>query len=81
VNKKAIPAEVLEFFRKQGKRGGKLSGKARMVKLTPEQRSAIAKKAAAKSAEVRSKKAAAKKKAGKKSRKLDSMLALAKIGK
>lgn len=63
MNKKRIPAEVLEFFRKQGERGGKLSGKARMTKLTPEQRSAIAKKAAAKSAEVRSK-AAAKKKGG-----------------
>lgn len=45
-----------------GRKGGKASGKARMVKLTPEQRSQIARKAAAKSAEVRSKKAAAKRK-------------------
>lgn len=57
-----IPAEALEYFREQGQKGGKLSGKARMEKLTSEQRSEIAKKAAAKSAEVRSKKAAAKKK-------------------
>ena len=60
MKKDAIPPEALEFFRKQGQKGGKLSGKARMAKLTPEQRSEIARKAAAKSAEVRSKKAAAK---------------------
>jgi hypothetical protein len=36
-----------EFFRKQGKKGGKLSAKARMTKLTPAQRSEVAKKAAA----------------------------------
>ena len=65
MRKDAIPAEVLEYFRKQGAKGGKLSGSARMQKLTPEQRSAIAKKAAAKSAEVRSKKAASKKKSRK----------------
>ena len=35
----------LEFFQKHGARGGKLGAKARMVKLTPEQRSAIAKNA------------------------------------
>jgi hypothetical protein len=60
--KKAIPDELLEFFRKHGAKGGKLSGEARMTKLTPEQRSEIARKAAAASAAVRSKKAAAKKK-------------------
>jgi hypothetical protein len=36
-----------EFFRKQGKKGGKLSAKARIAKLTPEQRSEVARKAAA----------------------------------
>jgi hypothetical protein len=66
MRKDAIPAEVLEYFREQGAKGGKLSGKARMRKLTPERRSAIAKKAAAESAVVRSKKAAAKKKGSKK---------------
>ena len=35
-----------EFARKLGQRGGKKGGKARAEKLTPEQRSAIAKKAA-----------------------------------
>lgn len=42
--------------RKGGKAGGKLGGAARAKKLTPEQRSAIAKKAAAASAKVRAKK-------------------------
>ena len=45
--KKKLPASVLDFFREQGRRGGKLSGSARMLKLTPEQRSEIAKKAVA----------------------------------
>ena len=45
--KKKLPADALEFFRKQGAKGGKLSGLARMKKLTPEQRSEIAKKAVA----------------------------------
>lgn len=64
--KEKLPAEALEFFRNHGQKGGKLSGAARMEKLTPEQRSAIAKKASTKAAEVRSKKAAAKKRAAKK---------------
>ena len=42
-----LTAEEREFFREQGRRGGKLSGAARMKKLTPEQRSAIAKNAVA----------------------------------
>lgn len=37
--------EALEYFRKQGARGGKLGAKARMEKLTPEKRSAIARNA------------------------------------
>jgi len=40
--KPPIPPEALEFFRKQGAKGGKKSAKARMEKLTPEQRSEIA---------------------------------------
>ena len=52
---------ISDLMREWGRKGGKASGKARMVKMTPEQRSEIARKAAAKSAEVRSKKAAAKK--------------------
>jgi hypothetical protein len=44
---KRLPADIKEYFRKEGSKGGKLSGAARMEKLTPEQRSEIAKKAAA----------------------------------
>lgn len=42
-----LPAEMLELFRKQGSKGGKLSAEARMRKLTPEQRSEIARNAVA----------------------------------
>lgn len=42
-----LPAEALEYFKKQGAKGGKLGVKARMEKLTPEQRKEIAQKAAA----------------------------------
>lgn len=40
-----LSPEALEFFKKHGSKGGKLGSKARMVKLTPEERSAIAKNA------------------------------------
>jgi uncharacterized protein YdaU (DUF1376 family) len=54
-----LPPDVLEFFRKQGSRGGKIGGKRSLETMTPEERTARAKKAAAKSAEVRTKKASA----------------------
>jgi hypothetical protein len=57
-----LPEEVLEFFRQQGRKGGKLSSQARLEKMTAEQRQAVAKKAAAASARVRSEKAARKRK-------------------
>lgn len=68
---------ISEVMRAMGNRGGKVGGRKRMDALSPEQRTALAKKAvaareakraksgqkaAAKPAEVRSKKAAAKKK-------------------
>ena len=56
---------ISEVMREMGRKGGKLSGPARMAKLTPEQRSEIARTAAAASAKVRSKKAAAAKKRSK----------------
>ena len=37
---------VSKYLAEIGRKGGKASGKARMEKLTPEQRSAVAKKAA-----------------------------------
>jgi hypothetical protein len=52
---------VTEYLRKIGGKGGK----RRMETMTPEARSAVAKKAAAKSAEVRTKKAKTKAKAKK----------------
>jgi hypothetical protein len=38
---------ALEFFREQGSKGGKIGGSRRMKKLTPEERTALAKKAVA----------------------------------
>ena len=55
--KNQLSDAALEFFRKQGAKGGRIGGKARLKKLTAEQRSEIARKAAAASAKVRSKKA------------------------
>lgn len=54
---KKLPREVLEYFRKQGAKGGKIGGKRSLETMTPEQRAERARKAAAKSAEVRKKKA------------------------
>ena len=59
---KKVPAELAEYLSAIGKRGGK----ARLKKLTAEERSEIARKAAAASAKVRSRKAAAKKAAANK---------------
>ena len=53
----------MEYFRAQGARGGKKGAAARMEKMTPEERSAVARKAAAASAKVRTAKAAKKKRA------------------
>ena len=59
--KKKVPAAVSEYFRKLGKEhgaaGGKIGGKRSLETMTPEQRTARAKKAAAASAKVRAKKA------------------------
>ena len=37
--KKKLPPEVLEYFRKQGAKGGKIGGKRSLETMTPEQRS------------------------------------------
>jgi hypothetical protein len=42
---KKLSEDALEFFREEGRKGGKKGSKARMEKLTPEQRSEIARKA------------------------------------
>ena len=45
--KTTLPPEALEFFRKQGAKGGKIGGKRRLKTLTAKRRSEIAKQAAA----------------------------------
>ncbi|MGH9772417.1 MAG: hypothetical protein ACRD4Q_12075 [Candidatus Acidiferrales bacterium] len=45
--KKKLPEEVLEYFRQQGRIGGKLGGAKAWEKLTPKERSARAKHAVA----------------------------------
>jgi hypothetical protein len=51
VAKKKLPPDVLDFFRKQGSKGGKLGGSAGGKKaaqaMTPEQRSERARRAVA----------------------------------
>ena len=43
--KKRLPSDILEFFRKQGAKGGKIGGKRSLETMTPEERTARAKKA------------------------------------
>lgn len=43
--KKKLPPEVLEFFRKEGAKGGKIGGKRSLETMTPAERTARAKKA------------------------------------
>jgi hypothetical protein len=47
MSKKKLPEDILEYFRQQGKIGGKLGGAKAWEKLTPEERSARAKHAVA----------------------------------
>jgi hypothetical protein len=42
---KRLPQDVLDFFRKQGSKGGKIGGKRSLETMTPEARAARAKKA------------------------------------
>ena len=59
--KKKLSAELSAYFsklgRKGGSKGGKIGGKRSLKTMTPEERTARAKKAAAASAKVRAKKA------------------------
>jgi hypothetical protein len=43
--KQKLSQEALEFFRKEGQKGGKIGGKKRMGNLTADQRKALALKA------------------------------------
>lgn len=55
--KSPLPDEALEFFRKQGARGGKIGGKRSLVTMNAEQRSERARQAGKKSGEARARKA------------------------
>jgi hypothetical protein len=44
---KRLPPEILEFFKRQGAKGGKIGGKRSLETMTPEQRSERARKAVA----------------------------------
>jgi hypothetical protein len=56
--KHKLPADILEYFRREGSRGGKLGGsaggKAAAARMTPKQRVARAKKAGVAAAASRS---------------------------
>jgi hypothetical protein len=47
VSRTKLPKDVRDFFVQQGSLGGKIGGKKRMGKLTPEERSQLARKAVA----------------------------------
>lgn len=53
MKKENLPPEVLDYFRQQGSKGGKLGGSKAWANLTPEQRSARAKKASDAAAQAR----------------------------
>jgi hypothetical protein len=42
---KKLPPEIIEYFRKQGAKGGKIGGKRSLETMTPAERTARAKKA------------------------------------
>ena len=45
--RKLLPPDILAYFAKMGSEGGKIGGRARAEKLTPERRKEIAQKAIA----------------------------------
>jgi len=47
MGKEKLPPEVLEYFKRQGSKGGKLGGSKAWENLSPEERSARAKRAVA----------------------------------
>ncbi len=62
--RKQLPAEVLNYFKAQGARGGKMGGAKGWASLTPAQRKARATKASRAAAAARTKKKQARKATG-----------------
>jgi hypothetical protein len=61
MGKEKLPPEVLEYFKRQGSKGGKIGGSKAWENLSPKERSARAKKAvAAREAKRAQRKSAAK---------------------
>jgi hypothetical protein len=58
MKKKAIPKDVLDYFRKQGAKGGEIGGKRSLETMTPEERAARASLAGLASAAARAAKKA-----------------------
>lgn len=56
MKEKKLSKVALDYFRQVGREGGALGGKKAAASMTPEQRTARAKKAAAASAKIRAKK-------------------------
>jgi len=54
---KKLPADVLQFFREQGAKGGRIGGKRSLQTMTAEQRVARARKASRAAAKARQAKA------------------------
>lgn len=63
---KKLPADVLQFFKEQGAKGGRIGGKRSLQTMTAEQRVARARKASRAAAKARQ--AKAKKKTGRASK-------------
>ena len=61
MKKKAIPEDVLDYFRQQGAKGGTIGGKRSLETMTPEERAARASLAGQASAAARAAKKAKKK--------------------
>jgi hypothetical protein len=59
--RKRLPADVLEYFRAEGRRGGSIGGKRSAANMTAAQRKARAVKASQAAAVARTKRAKAKK--------------------
>jgi hypothetical protein len=55
---KKLPPDVLEYFRQQGLKGGRVGGKRSLVTMTPAERKARARKAGQASGAARKAKAA-----------------------